>query len=336
MSLLGSLVGGFLGAKSDAKANKRAKEELKVQQKLADQQIDIAKYIKELGQQVVALNGQNTDYYGTSVYRDPVTGEYKFKLGNVPANIQGMSDDEEAARYGGDQAIRRSGLRDFESMRGQSVQDALADRDRLQAFRRGAGAIDPEQLGSQLRLDRTRAVNAGFDDAERAAGTLQLRTGSSAVGDALSDLARSRVRAQAEIGSPEVEALQMAEGINRGRERAILDSFNNNRGVGMNFYDAAFNPSNRAGDAYDRLADLMKFDLSKYDLAMGGEGTAAQTIGNAARERNAAYKTTEANRVRSPWGNFIASADRNIESAIMKALSGGMGGPPGGMSGGMG
>lgn len=328
MGLLTDLIGGFLGAKSDAKANKISKEQLKVDKALADRQIEISKYIEQLAKQTAGLSGDTTDFYGSQTFLNPVTGKYEMRLGAVPRQLQEASDAEEAKRFTVDQALRRRGLQDYERMRGRSMTEADRGLDRLSNFRRGIGAVDAGRVGSQLRADRTRAVNAGYDDAERAAQTLQLRTGSSAVADALSELARDRTRAQASIGSPELEGLEMAEGINRNREADLLGTYKMFGDEGRAFYDTGFAPSTQAAEAYARLGDLQKFDLSKLDLAMGGSGSAAGTIGNAAAGLRAGTNQYLQNRIPSPWGNFIASAGRRVDESagnILKSLMGGFG-----------
>lgn len=307
-----SLIGGFLGAKADKRANKRAKEQYKLDKAASDRQIEISKYIEQYAKQAAGLSSDSTDIYGSKTWLNPATGKYEIVMGDTPRAIQGASDQEEQKRYSVDQAIRARGLQDFENMRGRSVTEADRSLDRIHNFDRGIGRLDAGQLGSQIRNDRTRAVNSGYDDAERAATKLQLRTGSSAVGDALTALARDRVRAQAQIGSPEVEALQMAEGINQGRSNDNFARYQGFGNEGRAFYDAAYSPSTREAELFARLGDAQKFDLSKLDLASGGSASAASTIGNAAAGLRAGYLASEANRVRAPWGQFIAAAGQQV------------------------
>lgn len=313
-----SLIGGFLGAKSDAAANKRAKEQLKVDKALADRQIQISKYIEEIARGTMNVSGDYTDIYGGGVRFNPVTNKFESSMGDIPRGLQSASDAEERQRLTVDQVIRNRGLQDFENMRQRSVGEADRSLDRINNFRKGIGRVDPERVGSQLRADRTRAVNAGFDDAERAASTLQLRTGSSAVGDALANLGRDRVRAQAEIGSPELEGQQYAEGMNAQRLQQMFGEYKGFGDEGRGFYDAAFTPANRDAEQYQKFADALKFDLSKRDLAMGGSGSAASTIGQAAAGLRAGYNASEANRVRSPWGQFIAAAGNQAATLFPK------------------
>ncbi len=323
MSIFGSVLGSVAGLISSKKTNKIAKKQQKQQQALADQQIKISDYIQNLSKELMAKGSTAVDPYGGRSGYDPATGTYTSTLGEVPRQLQSASDAEELTRYIADQALRRQGLNDAEGIRASAARESGTALTDLADFRRGIGTVDPVQLAARMRLDRQGAVNAGYDDAERSAQTLQLRTGSSAVADALSRLARRRVDAQAQVGDPEVEALQLAEGINTNRLNSIGSRYTQFADRGSNFYDAAFSPSTAAATADAKTADAMKFDLSKYDLAQGGSGVAGQTIGNAAaglRQGNQQYMN---NRIANPWGQFIASIDKSLDgpSGAAKGLA---------------
>jgi hypothetical protein len=60
----------------------------------------------------------------------------------------------------------------------------------------------------------------------------------------------------------------------------------------------------------------MKFDLSKFDIAQGGSGTAAAGLGGAAAGLRAGYATAEANRIHNPTGKFISSSGDLISQLI--------------------
>lgn len=329
MSLLGaglSILGAGAGLLSDKKKNKRAKEELALQKQLADQQIDISKYIQSLSQQLMARGDNIVDPYGGTTKYNPATGAWESVLGPEQKALQGASDKEELTRLVADQAMRRQGLIDVERQRGRASGAADAALDDVMNAKRGIGLVDPNALGSQLRLDRTTAVNAGFDDAERAARTLQTRTGSSAVGDALRRIAVDRVRAQAQIGSPEVEGLQIAEGINTGRQgdmRDLYDMFSSKAG---NVYDTSFTPAPYAAMANAQASDALKTNLAKYEIGMGGSGTAAAGIGSAAAGIRNAYATSEASRIHAPMAKFIGAlggvADSKDGAALLKLFGG--------------
>lgn len=328
MSLFTSILGGVLGLGADKKQNKLAKEQLATDKRLADRQIQISQYIEQLAKEITGKGSDVYDPYGGYARYNPETKRYEYSLGGAQKDIQGASDREELMRAVEDQAIRRTGLKDFENMRQRSslrADSALGDID---AARRGVNRIDPAALGGQLRADRTRSVNAGYDDAERAATKLQLRTGSSAVGDALAALARDRTRAQAEIGSPEVDALGMAEGINQSREDRDYNRYKLYGDEARGFYDAGYQPSTYDAQAYARLGDQQKFDLSKYDLGMGGSGQAASTIGDAAAGLRQGFQLYNQSRIHAPMSKFVTGLGNSMDSAgfdIMKLLSG-MGG----------
>lgn len=308
---LGAGIAGFF---SDKAKNKRAKEELALQKQLADQQIDISKYIQQLSKDLMAKGTAQVDPYGGRTGYDTATGTYYSTLGEGQQALQRASDAEEAQRLGVDQVLRRRAMQDAEGLRADASSAGRTALGDLQRFKQGVGRVDPERLASIMRLDRQGAVNAGYDDAERAASTLQLRTGSSAIGDALNRIATDRVRAQAQIGNPEVEALTTAEGLNRGRLgdlSGLYDMFSNK---GSQYNDVAFTPSPYAAIADSKVADNMKFDLSKYDVAQGGSGTAAAGIGSAAAGIRQGYQLSEANRIHAPLSKFLTGLSNNTDS----------------------
>lgn len=330
MSLLtlgASVIGAIKGNKADKAKNKRASQQMRDEKDYARQQIDLSRYIADYAKQAGNMNGEINDIYGGRTWFNPVTGKYETTLGAEQRGIQAQSDIEEADRYGLDQSIRRAGLTDFETMRDRSAGEATTALDDIRNFKRGVGTLDAGRVGSQLRADRTGAINAGYDDAERAAQTMQLRTGSSAVGDALTALARDRVRAQSAIGSPELEGIEFAEGVNQNRENNLMQRYGTFGNEGRQFYDAAFSPAGYNTEALGRLGDLQKFDLSKLDLAMGGYGQAAGTIGNAATGQRAGFAGTEANRIHAPGAKLwqgIGAVIGAEEAKIAKMF--GMGG----------
>lgn len=326
MSLLGGLVGSVAGLLSSKKTNKLSKQQLAEQKRLTDQQIKISDYIQQLSKELMARGSTQVDPYGGTTAYDPVTGTYRSTLGAVPAEIQAASDKEELARNTLDQEIRRRGLTDAEGIRSGAAREADTALLDLNDFRRGIGAVDPTALAARMRLDRQGAVNAGFDDAERAAQTLQTRTGSGALSDALARIARDRVRAQAEVGNPEVEALTLAEQLNTNRLNNIGSRYTQFADRGSNFYDAPYAPAPYAGIADAKIGDQMKFDLSKFDIAQGGSGTAAAGIGIAAAGLRQANQQFMENRVANPWGQFISSVDQTLSKSpldLAKLFGGG-------------
>jgi hypothetical protein len=334
MSLLGDALGLFFANRSDRRTNRLSREQLETDRELTERQIEISRYIEELARSVAGLNGDFYNASGGSAVYNPETGRYEVRMGPQAQRIQNASDEEELARYTGDQRLRREGLEDSERMRERSVGEADTALSNALAFQRGVGRVDPSRIASQLRTDRTGAVNAGYDDAAKAAQTLQMRTGNSAVGDALSALARDRARAIATTaGSPDVEALGIANELNQGKQSQLFDIYQMFGNEGRSFYDAGFGPSTRAAEADAQLADRMKFDLSKYDLAMGGSGNAASTIGRAQALGQNAFQNFMGNRVANPTGRLIGGIDEMFDRLARTMASGGMGGMGGGGGG---
>ena len=323
MSILG-LGAGIAGFISDKKKNKRAKKQMKFEKEAQKKQFDLADYIQSLAKQAASMSGNTEDVWGGKTSYDPVTGTYKTTLGEPQQRIQNASDAEDLLRNTHDMGLRRQGLNDFERMRERSSGEADTALRDMGAFKRGVGAVDAGRVASQLYADRTKAVNAGYDDAERAAQTLQLRTGNAAIGDSLGALARDRVRAQSSIGSPELEGLQFAEGINSGRQDKLSNLYNMFGNEARGIADVGFDPSQIGENANARTDALRGFDLSKLDLAMGGSGSAAGVVGNATAGRRAGYQLTENMRVPAT-ANFLTGMDKWVNDTAKAFMPGGGG-----------
>jgi hypothetical protein len=311
---IASLLGG-------AKQAKLSKESLAIQKSLADNQINIANYIQSLSRDLMSRGSTQIDPYGGVTGYDPVTKAYKTTLGPAQQALQDASDREEAKRLSIDQLLRRNAQTDIERNRLAGAGAERSTLSELENFNRGVGKVDQGQLASAIRLNRLGAVNAGYDDAERAAQTLALRTGSSAVGDSLTALARDRVRSQASIGDPELEALQTAQTVNSQRSGDIMSRYGVFANRGTMAPNVDFAPAPYAGVADAKLADQMKFDLAKYDTAQGGSGTAASSIGSAAAGLRAGY--TDALKTPNNLMNIgatlgAAGNNKDITSALSK------------------
>lgn len=319
---LAAIGAGFLG---DKKTNKLNKKEFELQKKLTTKQSGIADYISELAARAAGTNSDIYDPSGGFTRFNPATGKYEYALGREQQGIQSASYEEELLRNTRDQQMRRAALGDFERMRQRSSGRADRALDDIDAARRGIGMVDPNAVAGQLLTSRTGQMNAGYDDAERAARTMQLRTGSSAVTDALTALARDRVRAQASMGTPGLEALEFAEGINQGRNQENYGIYGQFGDEARNFYDAQFAPSAYEQLGRENLGKQMDFDMGKLDLAMGGAGTAGQTVANAQRGQQGAYNAFMQNRIASPIGSALSGASNAIDAFGKKMMTGGMG-----------
>lgn len=310
MSLLGGALSGILGLGSDKKKNKRADAEMALAQKYADKQISLADYIQGLSQQLVGRGSGITMPDGTVIGYDAASGTYKAPLSAEQQAQQAASDHEEGQRLTVDQEMRRRALGDYEENRQQASGEAKQGLRDLSLFRQGVGQVNPEQIASSLRSSRTGAVNAGYDDAARAASMLGARTGSASVTDALAALGRNRSNAIAQtVGTPDVEGLQISDELNKSRLGQKVGTYSMFKDGADKFYDAPFVPSDASDEAYNRAVAGQQLDLSRFNTAMGGSGTAAAGVGSAANTSRAGYLAAEANRVHAPTANFVSGLD---------------------------
>jgi len=300
---IASTVAGFIDS---GKQNKTNREALALQRESFEEQKKYSEYLKQISDQVLAQQGGFTDTYGGGVQYDPETGAASASLGPVRQGIQGASDNEELARLTLDQAIRRQGLQDSERNRQQDNVDLDSARARSRNFDAGIGKVSGDQIGSQLGLDRTAAVNAGFDEAARNASILGQRTGNAAIGDSLTRLAQERAKQIALTrGSPNIEGLTMAEGINTGRRQNLMQEQALFSDLANDYKDVGYTPAPYADMATAGILDQQKLDLDKKSVAMGGTAGAAANIGSAAAGMRGAYQDYNNSRVNNRFGKAI-------------------------------
>lgn len=326
MGILGDIIGGVSGLFSDKKKNKRAKEQNAIAQQLANQQVDISKYIQGLSQELMGRGTSITMPDGSVVGYDAASGTYRAPLSAADRGLQDASNAEELKRLTVDQDMRRGAIQDAEGRRQRAGTEADTAMRDLSLFKQGVGKVDPDTIVSALRSSRTGAVNAGFDDAAKAASMLGARTGSSSISDALSAIGRNRSKAIMETaGTPEVEGLGYADELNKSRLGEKMGLYSRFSDDANKFYDASFAPSDAEDQSYARAIGAQQLDLSKYNTAMGGSGTAAAGIGSAANTSRSGYLASEANRVSNPTGRFASGLDDALGSTIGKLFGGGFG-----------
>lgn len=301
---VGSAIGGLIGG---SKKNKQAKRDYELQKKLADKQIEYSDYIQSLAKDLQSRDFTLTDPSGGVSGYDPTTNTYRSTLGPQQRQIQDASYNEELARNTIDQAIRRQGIQDVEARRQTASGDANAQRTNLLDFLGGVGQVDGTRIGNQLRTDREAAINAGYDDAARAATTLGLRTGSSSVESALRGIARARAQDRLQIGSPDIEGMQIAEGINRNRLSDRSNLYGLFTTQANDRFETGFNPSTYDAEGRALAQDQQKIDLSKQEISMGGSGAAAAGVGNAAAGIRAGAQQRMNNTNYNLFGDFLGA-----------------------------
>lgn len=316
---VGSAISGLIGGK---KKNKQAKQDYALQKQLTDKQVEYGDYIQSLSKDLQSRNFNLADPSGGTSGFDPVSNTYKTTLGPQQRQIQDASYNEELARNTIDQAIRRQGMQDVEGRRQFASGDANAARTNLLDFQSGIGQVDGTQIGNQLRTDREAAINAGYDDAARAATTLGLRTGSSSVESALRGIARSRAQDRLQIGSPSIEGMQIAEGINRNRlnDRGSMYGLFTNQA--NQIVDSGFNPSSYDAEGRAIAQDQQKIDLSKAEIGMGGTGAAAAAVGNAASGIRQGAQQRQNNTNYNLFGDFLGALGSAGAGSGMKLFGG--------------
>lgn len=275
---LASGVAGLLGGRAK---NRQAQRIYQEQQRLGKRQEGFADDLNSIIGDLLKQNPNMTDAYGYGTTYDPVTGEWRSTVDPMSQQIQGASDQEELARYTVDQEMRRAGLQDSEALRGRAAVEAGTEMDALAAARSGVNRLDVDQIAGIMGADRTRAINAGYDDAMRAANAVSLRTGGDGT-QAFQALARNRANDIARLGNPMLDAISFTDNINQNRDAAAMGRFGQFMGEGRDFYDAGFGPSDRFDKAFDRQTIARNLFTQNKQLGMAGKETAAGITANQA------------------------------------------------------
>lgn len=330
---MGGIIGDILSIAASAKAKKEAKKknadlaaQYGVQQGYASDSSAQDDYLAQLAQSLGSQGSGYTDAFGGGTAYDPVSGTWKSTLNPQEQAVQGASYQEELARNTADQARRRTGLIDAERMRQQaSGESDTALRD-LGNFKAGVGRVDPQSLASTMRLNRTGAVNAGYDDAARAASTIGLRSGVSA-GDALSTIARNRTKDIATtLGDPETEAMQLADQTNTTRQGNLGSLYNMFNGKANNVYDASFSPSTYDATATDNNLKAQTLDLNKYDTAgslAGASATGYNATAAGLRAADTAKNGGTNYNINSQFLQGLGNSSNKISADLLKLFAAG-------------
>lgn len=283
----GSNIAGLFGTLNK---NKQARADAEANTRITQEQMALSRLISEAASKYSAQGNNVTDIYGGGARYNPATASWEYNIGTVPAAIQGASDEEELARYGFDQDLRREGLVDSNIARRRALAEGETSLSDYNLQKQGVNQVDPSRIAAQLRANRLRATNAGFDDAMKAAGTMSLRTGT-ASGDVFANLGRARANTIAQtMGDPEVEALGIADSINQGRMGNTLNAYNLFDSKGRDFYDAGYAPSTRGSEAMENLFRTKGMELDKFNATSGALGGAVAGMGSAGAGQRASQQ----------------------------------------------
>jgi hypothetical protein len=137
-------------------------------------------------------------------------------------------------------------------------------------------------LASQLRLNRTDAVNKGFDQVSSSLGTQALRSGATGGAAIAAQLAKQRSQAIAQtMGSPEIEGMQLATDVNNSRSGAAGNIYNILAGRASGAPIQTFNPSSVASGANAALAGARSNATGALGNSANINASAANILGNA-------------------------------------------------------
>lgn len=308
---LASSIAGLFGTNSKNKAAAADKEN---NARITQEQLALSRLISDAASKYSAQGNGITDIYGGGARYNPATGSWEYDLGATPAAIQGLSDEEELARYGIDQDLRREGLVDSETSRRNALAQGEQELQDYNLQKQGIGMADPSKIAATLRASRLRANNAGFDDAMKAAGTMSLRTGTAA-GDVFANLGRARANNIATtMGDPEIEAMSIADSMNTNRKSNTLSAYNLFDTKGRDFYDAGYAPSTRGSDALDNIFNAKNLELTKFGATTGALGGAVAGFGSAgAGQRQAQQQYMQS------WNPFAVAQGLGAMSTMAKA-----------------
>lgn len=204
----GTLISSLLGAGSQKAQLKAQQQQNLAQNALNAKSIALA---EKMDQEGLATQ---VDANGNITYYDATTNTWRTILSPQISQINDASNTELLRSLSIDAPLAR-GER-LRSSQSRLLDQGLADTLRRQAMNTagGAGAVNPNDVASSLRLSRQGAINAGFDQVQTALNTQQLRTGTGNV-NAAATLAKSRSNAiQQGLGNPDLEGLQLSKDMN--------------------------------------------------------------------------------------------------------------------------
>lgn len=315
--LLSGLMGASSAKKAQDKQNALEAEQLAQQTALGNRQLDLATLQNKQGM------AGTVDANGNHMYYDDATNTWKTDLGTDGKRQLYATNHETMEQLGPDAAAsrqERTAAADRRYREGSVADTTLSQYARDQA---NGGKYSPSSIESALRLSRTGAVNAGYDQVSSNASLAAARAGGAAGnGAALSAMAKARAQTLAEtMGTPYVEGIQTAEGLNNAASGQKLSEYNTLAGRASNV--------DGAPTATDTVSPAIAAAIaSQKSGAASGNAQSASTIANAAtglRAANNTYNSGSADRVATAGStgiglsNLLGSLSGN--SDIMNSLA---------------
>lgn len=270
ISGLASIGSALLGSSAQKKALRLQAEEAARQNLIDQKQLALAERMIDLGL------ATQIDAQGNVTTYDEATNTWKVIPSEKQAQLQAASDDELLRQLNIDAPMARGEALRNSAMRGREASVADGQLADIQSTLAGRGRVDPNAVGSQLRMARQQAVNTGFDEVGRALSTMNLRSGATGAGQA-AQLGRARAQALAQtMGVPDLEGLQFAEGINASR---LADKINNYGAIASRASNAqgfSFSPSSVAPSLANALQSARQGATGAFGTATSGINAAGQ------------------------------------------------------------
>lgn len=206
------------GLYSDAKNRKLQKQQNAAENALNARSIELS---EKMNQQGLATQ---VDANGNITYYDEAQNTWRTILAPQQAQINDASNLENLRALSVDAPLARGQLLRNSVAQQQDAGTADALRKQQDNLIAGKGLAKGKDLASSLRLARTGAVNAGYDEAMSGLNTQSLRTGVGTGGVAAA-LAKSRANQITQtMGNPDLEGMQAADDANAAK---VSNSINN-------------------------------------------------------------------------------------------------------------
>lgn len=306
LASMASSAGGAIMANNSAKRQQALEQQAYEQQRaLSDRQLDLQ---DKINKQSLATT---IDALGNVTYYDEATNTWKSLLAPTQQNIQNLSDAETIAQLKGD--APRARIEDILNAMRRSREGSVADTALYQVQDRLANPVNAGSLESALRLNRQQAVNAGFDQVGSNLATQALRSGATGGGALATALAKGRSQAYAQtMGSPQTEALQLADDLQANRVGNSMNAYSSMRSLATGAPATTFNPTNVGASLSNALSN------AKAGALQGGQ--AAGQLGQSAASILGSAKLPTVPNDGAVWaaiGNAIGSSG-DLLSSLMK------------------
>ncbi len=313
---ISALIGGGTSLLQGLMGNSAAKKQAKEQQRNNMQMEAIAREQQELAE-LLAERGVATqiDANGNVTAYDKATNTWKTVLSPTQQAMQNLSDREQINQLKVDAPVNR--VEGLVNAIARSKAGGTADAARMQLEDQMRGGYNGQDLGSILALNRTRAVNQGFDNVSSALTQQALRSGAAGGGALAGALAKQRSQAIAStMGNPQIEGMQLAESMNQSKMGSLYNNWQGANAMASGGGGGTFNPVPIATNASAAAAGAR----TGANGALTGAGSLLNSAGSLLNARDVPDYNTNAPLMTAFANLFGAGGTGN--DVLTRALSG--------------